>query len=174
MAYRRRSIVGVRRSRRETSWIAIGASSTALTSAAALVASLNAAALALRPFTVVRTYLEVQYRSDQSGASESSLGAIAMAVVSDQATAVGVTAVPTPTTEIGSDLFYLHQVCMTSVTNFTSAGFEGSSFGTHYSIDSKAMRKVNNDSDVILVAEVDASQEGATIDMMGRMLIKEH
>ena len=96
-----------------------------------------------------------------------------MAVVSDQATAVGVTAVPTPTTELGSDLFFIHQMCMTNIAFLSAIGIQmpGSRV---YEINSKAMRKVNNDSDIILVAEADATQEGVIFDIMGRMLIKEH
>ena len=170
--YRRRLIAGRSRSRRETSWIAIGASSTTLDSAAALVSSLNAAALALRPFTIVRTYLSIFYSTDNL-ANETRMGAVGMAVVSDQASAVGVTAVPTPTTELGSDLWYLHQVCLGRTLFSTAAAFDAVG-GVRYDIDSKAMRKVNNDQDLILVAESDATQSGAIFNMMGRFLIKEH
>ncbi len=169
----RRGIIRRSGPRRETSWLSIAATTTTLASGAALISSLNAAALALRPFTIVRTYLEIQISSDQASASEAQIGAVGMAVVSDQATAVGVTAVPTPTTEIGSDLFYLHQVCMSRMLLHTAVGVE-SPRGRIYSIDSKAMRKVNNDSDVILVGEADASQAGLIFDIMGRFLIKEH
>ncbi len=55
-------------------------------------ASLSTAGLALRPFTIVRTYLEVAVRSDQAAAIEQQITAVGMAIVSDQAVAVGVTA----------------------------------------------------------------------------------
>ena len=45
--------------------------------------------------------------SDQSAATELFIGNLGLAVVSDQATAVGVTAVPTPATDRGSDLWFL-------------------------------------------------------------------
>ena len=171
--YRRRLIAGRSRSRRETSWIGIAASTTTLdTGVAALVSSLNAAALALRPFTIVRTYLSIFYGTDNI-ANESRLGGVGMAVVSDQASAVGVTAVPTPMTELGSDLWYLHQVCLGRTVFSTAAAFDAVG-GVQYHIDSKAMRKVNNDQDLILVAESDATQSGAIFNMAGRFLIKEH
>ena len=172
MTFRRRAVARRSGSRRETSWIGIGANTASVDSTAVLMSSLNAAALALRPFTIVRTYLEVLLRNDDLAADETVIAAIGMAVVSDQATAVGVTAVSTPTNDIGSDLFYLHQGMMNRVGGITDVG----NFlpGKHYSIESKAMRKVNNDSDIILVVEGDASQSGGVISVMGRFLIKEH
>jgi len=70
----------------------MGAASTAV-----LVSSLSAAALALRPFTVVRTRGSMFLETDQQAASEFYQAAIGCCVVSDQAVAIGVTAVPTYT-----------------------------------------------------------------------------
>ncbi len=70
-----------------------------------LLSSLNAAALALRPFTIVRTRGIAHMVSDQVIASETPFGALGFAVVSDQGSAIGVTAVPVPIPDVGSCLF---------------------------------------------------------------------
>ncbi len=67
-----------------------------------LVSSLNAAALALRPFTIVRTRGLLIVQSDQVAATEQPFGALGLSVVTDQASAIGISAVPTPITDAGS------------------------------------------------------------------------
>ncbi len=73
------------RMRRETLWFNGVATSTNLAAAntAALTAELNAAALALRPFTVVRTRVEWSVVSDQRVATEFFDAAMGWAVVTD-------------------------------------------------------------------------------------------
>jgi len=76
-------------------------------------------------------------RSDQTGATEDQHAAYGAAVVSDQAVAVGVTAVPTPITDDFSDLWFVYERLIgTFVT--TGAGLTNKSYETV--IDSKAMR----------------------------------
>jgi len=172
----RRFTRGIQRgARRETSWIGIAPSSTTLASAssAALIASLNTAGLAKRPFTIVRTHIGVHVISDQLGADEFSIVGLGMCVVSQQAEGIGITAVPTPMAEIGSDLFYLHQVMFNDFTFVSGAGFD-SQGGRDYMIDSKVARKVNDDEQVIIVAENSAiTAAGCTILLAGRFLVKE-
>ena len=159
--------------RRKTVWIATPATAFTLSAVGGtLLASLNATALALRPFTIVREHLEVWIRSDQTAAAEDQLGAIAAAVVSDEASAAGVNSVPTPVTEAGSDLFYLHQWLLSST--FGGDGGGGAVRGVRYSIDSKAMRKVDIGQDNILVGEFDASGNGFVLLVAGRTLVKLH
>ena len=159
-------------SRRETSWLAIDPGVDTVSATAILAGSLNAAALAKRPFTVIRTILEVHIGSDQLAADELQLAAVGMAVVSDQAVAIGVTAVPTPVTDLASDLWFLHQTLISSFFFVNASGIDADG-GHHYSIDSRAARKVNDDQDVILVVEGAAIASGASVTSMGRMLIKE-
>jgi hypothetical protein len=54
--------------------------------------------------------------SDQFAQSESQIGAIGLAVVTDQAVGIGVTAVPTPITDLSSDSWFLHRFSGTSST----------------------------------------------------------
>ncbi len=164
---------GSTRPKRETLWIALGFLIDTTDASSIIISSLNAAALALRPFTVVRTHISYEFGSDQNAASEVQSGAIAMAVVSDQASAIGVTAVPTPTTDIGSDLFFVHEIMFNTlvVSDATGKNFRTSQTGK---VDSKAMRRVVEGEDIVFVFESSALSSGATITTAGRMLVKLH
>jgi hypothetical protein len=91
-------------------------------------------------------------------------------VVSEQAATVGITAVPTPQTESESDLFFVYET-LGGTVDPTAGGFEE---GWTQQVDSKAMRKVNDDQDIIFVIETGSVSLGAQIKMSGRMLIKLH
>ncbi len=161
------------RSRRETVWFDLAASvnSFAAAGTAALIASLNAGALALRPFTVVRTRMQWLCRSDQSAATESFFANFGLAVVSDQAVAIGVTAIPTPATDRGSDLWF---VLETWPGRFDLVGTDVSQDLVSREIDSKAMRKVDQGQDIVFVGEAGLVQSGCAIHAVGRMLVKLH
>jgi len=165
----------VRGSRRETTWRAVPVTVTNLAaSGGTILNSLDSVELQKRPFTIVRTHLECYIVSDQLIADEIQLGAIGMAVVSSQSEAVGVTAVPTPMTDIESDLWMVHQFMWNNFSFITAAGFQGKA-GTRYTIDSKAQRKVADDQDVVIVAEANvALGDGFNLFCAGRVLIKEH
>ena len=174
MAVRRRSGPFVRGQRRATSWFDIPLGQTAVASnTAVLVTSLTAAEQAKRPFTVVRTQLTLHITSDQLAATEFQALAIGMCVVSDQASAIGISAVPTPDTDLASDLWFLHGFLFDEFLLASAIGFQGHT-GRVLHIDSKAMRKVNDDEDVILVVESGAISSGVNVVIGGRLLIKEH
>ena len=138
---------------------------------AILVATFNAATLAVRPFTIVRTHLTIGLFSDQAAAIERQRAAIGLAVVSDQASGVGITAVPTPVTDAASDLWMLHRWAFADESEVT----DRTRGATFLQIDSKAMRKVNADEDVVLVAESALNiGAGAVMAIAGRFLIKFH
>ena len=161
------------RSARQTNWFAITpATTTVAGGGAVLTQSLSAAGLAKRPFTIERTHLFLHVTSDQLAADEFVFGAVGMCVVSDQAAAIGVTAVPTPITDIQSDLWYLHQMYGTDFPLNTAVGFDGDG-GHQYQIDSHAKRKVNDDQDVIIVLENAGISFGGLVRIGGRFLIKE-
>jgi len=166
--------VRVRGARRESMWLFTTTSEVSITAAstAVLAFSLNAAALALRPFTVVRTRMDWYCRSDQVAAPEVWGAALGCAVVSDQASAIGVTAVPTPFTDQGSDLFYVYEQNFGRLEVQSAAGVQ--EVGRMVKIDSKAMRRVNDDQDLILTIETNTFQPSALSIIGGRMLIKLH
>ena len=139
-----------------------------------LISVSNAAFLELRPFTIVRTHLYWSWQSDQQIADEFTSAAIGIAVVSEQAVAVGVGSLPTPITDIGSDKWLLWDY-MSAAFEFQSAVGTNANFeAAKNRIDSKAMRKVNDGESVVLVAEAPAFSSGLTMNTAGRMLIKLH
>ncbi len=159
--------------RRETSWFGLSAGNTTFTAVGGTILfSLNAAALADRPFTIVRTHIELLIRSDQTANSEDQVGAYGVAVVSDQALAIGVTAVPTPNADVNSDLWFLHQWLMNSIqVSSATSVFQAQN---NYTVDSRAMRKVEEGQDVVGVAEFSAQGAGFVLIDAGRMLVKLH
>ena len=121
---------------------------------------------------MVRTHLTVGIRSDQLLATEDQIGAIGLCIVSDQALAIGVTAVPTPITDMESDLWFLHKVLINSMFFSTAASFQ-SPGSIVYEIDSKAMRKVNDDEQIVIVQEASGVSQGQVVSVGGRLMIKE-
>ncbi len=107
--------------------------------------------------------------SDQTAGNEEYGGVLSFQQVTAAATAIGITAVPTPLTETSSD-FYVYEV-------YYGKHYGASSVGGETPIarmfDSKAMRKFEQGDDFSVVVETDA-QQGAIIRLRGRMLIKLH
>ncbi len=172
----RRFVRGVGRGttqRRLTAWIGFATSEVIIASASTAIFafSLNAAALALRPFTITRTRLFWHCRSDQVAGSETWGASLGLAVVSDQASAIGITALPTPVTDIGSDLFFTFAENYGRFIIGTASSLEA---GRNVMIDSKAMRKVNDDQDVIMTLETLSFSVSALSIVSGRMLLKLH
>jgi len=113
--------------------------------------------------------MEFQIATDQSSTLEDQVVGFGLAVVSDEAVAVGVSAVPTPITEMASHLWFLHTILFADASNVAASVRPA----TRRSIDSKAMRKVEVGSDIIVVAEVPAGvSDGTEITVGGRMLVK--
>jgi len=158
--------------KRLTSWFQFQPLQNTPAAGGTVIFTLNAAALALRPFTIVRSRFEAYVVSDQEAATELQGAAVGGAIVSDQASAIGVTAVPTPITDMSSDLWLFHQVMFNSVVVLSAASFANE--GTRYSIDSKAMRKVDIGQDLNIVLEATSATgfSGATVAFGGRMLVK--
>jgi len=159
--------------RRETAWLFIDVVESTLAGAptAVLQGSLNGAALALRPFTIIRVRGVLQMRSDQIAARETYGVALGFAVVSDQATAIGVTAVPTPITDRGSDMFFVFEEMLGSAIGDVATG-TSQNIGWQKEIDSKAMRKVDIGQDLAITVENEIN--GVVVTFAGRMLIKLH
>ena len=161
---------------RETIWSGTGpVQVTEVAGGASILTSLAAGGLALRPFTVVRTRGVMFIRSDIEAADEQQWMSYGSCVVSDQASAIGVTAVPTPVTDMSSDLWFLYESIVNSFTFVSATGFDGSS-GKMIQYDSKAMRKVQEGEDLITVDELAAStiSEGAVFSVTERQLFKLH
>ncbi len=161
---------------RETLWIeGVHTRYSVAAGGALVILSLSTAELALRPFTVIRTRGVWSIKSDQVIAGEPQAAGLGSCVVSDQAAAIGVTAVPTPITDMSSDLWFVYEFLLAEFTFVSAVGFDaqGAVSGKY---DSKAMRKVEDGQDVITVLEVpsSATSEGSTIMHQCRLLIKLH
>ncbi len=161
---------------RETAWIGGLFQNTTLAAAttATLTSSLNAAALALRPFTVIRTRGVIGIRSDQSSVSEIQNAMFGQCVVSDQAVAIGVTAVPTPFTDNASDVWMVLEALFGALLVTSDIGRLLSGGQVDRTFDSKAMRKVEDGQDVITVVETAGGSSGAIITEFSRLLVKLH
>ena len=172
----RRSFIRGGRSVRETQWLELEEVAFSLPSAnsAVVLLSLTTAEKALRPFTIMRTRGMWHIESDQTAATEISQVALGAAVVSDQASAIGVTAVPTPEIDKASDLWFLYESIISSFVVISAIGaFEPA--GVTQQFDSKAMRKVEDGEDVVFVVENGAlAADGAIGRLTGRVLIKLH
>jgi len=159
---------------RETLWGEVEGTFNVFPSAAgaAILNVTGGGLLALRPWTIVRARGIMFIESDQSAASEQQSMTIGHCVVSDQAVAIGITAVPTPNTDGDSDLWYVYQSLMTA----QGAGTVDSQLGIAVEYDSRAMRKVEDGAQLIVVAESDnaALTDGLNLRHRGRILIKLH
>ncbi len=177
MARRFSRPVRVRSVRRITRWLAsadVISGATALAGGSAVLdQSLTAAEKLFRPFTIVRTRGTIWMSTDQVAAAENPFGALGFAVVSEAAATAGVGSIPTPISEEDSDLWYVHQffalrILLGSGIGFATDGYARTEF------DSKAMRKVNNDEDVVVVVENGSDSDGLIYLLKFRMLIKLH
>ena len=172
----RRSFIRGGVARRETQWLDLPEVGFSLPSAnsGVILLSLTTAEKALRPFTIVRTRGMWQIESDQSAASELASVALGACVVSDQAEAVGISAVPTPDIDAVSDLWFVYERLYSSFLFASATGFVEPT-GSMGAFDSKAMRKVEEGQDVVFVVENGAvTANGAFGRLSGRLLIKLH
>ena len=167
-----RFIRGVARGpRRRSLWLASSTVSTTLATPSSVIqTSLNAAAKALRPFTIVRSRGLLLVTSDQITTLEFQDIAYGHIVVQDPAVVAGVVSVPTPATDDASD-WHVYQKVMNEFLFVTSSGVDGAS-GRMIEFDSKAMRKVDLGQDLIAVVENVGA--GAIVNAYARVLIKLH
>jgi len=163
--------------KRMSQWVGGGFIQTAITTAstATLITQFSSGITDLEPFTIVRTRGTIQLSSDQISAAEDQEVAYGHCVVSQQAVAIGVTAVPTPVTDSGSDLFYVYEMISSTFSFASSIGFvQSDSASRFFRFDSKAMRKVPDGTNSISVVETSATSEGVVVVTNFRQLIKLH
>ena len=164
--------------RRGTLWL--GGVTTRTTIAAATTAvlqtSLNAGALALRPFTIVRTRGVLRLESDQEAAQEFQDCAWGQCVVSSQAVLGGVASLPTPVTDESSDLWFAYEKMYNDLKLDAGGAAAGPTrpTGLERIVDSKAMRKVEDGEDIVAVVETGALSNGVIVTSFTRILVKLH
>ncbi len=157
-------------------WIGWGVgNNTVVASTVKLISTYGAAVLALRPFTIMRTRGIIAIRSDQEVADEYPFGSYGSLVVTETAAALGITALPDPDSFIGAgdpeQDWYIHQVCQCSFRFGSGVGFQEDSV-SEYLIDSRAMRKVGPDDDVVDLFS--PTTLGCQVFSGGRQLIQLH
>ena len=160
--------------RRQMLWIAdVADANTVALGTALLIKTLNAAALALRPFTIVRTRGRIFIATDQSASTEAQTANYGHIVVTEEATAIGVTAIPTPVTQSSSD-WHVFETIMAEMRIITAVS--ALEIGTSVVIDSKAMRKVDFGEDLAMVVETNATgvSEGVRFRDFAKVLVKLH
>ena len=162
----------VERSTRIPVWIGAEFDTTTISgSSSAILTTLNAAALALRPFTIIRHRILIHIESDQAAASEILQGAYGKIVVEEEAQIAGVAAVPKPLAEPDAP-WMVYQPLISSFLFGTGVGFVEPG-GVNVVVDSKAMRKVGLSETLISVVEL-GTVPGGIIGVEGRILIKLH
>ena len=135
---------------------------------------LTTAEKALLPFTIVRTVGVLGIISDQITIREEPFGALGVAVVSSQATATGIAAIPDPVTQVESDLWFMYMTWMTAfMVSGTPATAQADGI-TVFPFDSKGQRKVADGEDIAVVLANASSAHGCEYILNMRILVKLH
>jgi len=126
---------------------------TVVTSLAAGAAVLDSTAVPIvQGETIVRTRGHIAIQSDQLSGGENLVGAVGMAIASDEAVAVGVGSLPTPYTDSDSELWFMHEFFSHSFKFTDATGWQEQGFSI-WKFDSKAMRKMESSQTLIVVVE---------------------
>jgi len=152
-----------------TEWASTSAD-TSFIALAAAASVISASFTSGDPETLIRAVGLLSVQSDQVAAAERPFGAIGLAVVSDQAFAIGVTAVPTPYTDAASDLWAMHAYWAAPMAFGDATGF--ANIATEVRFDSKAMRKISPDQTLVLVVENGNTAHGCFFRLDARILSK--
>jgi len=175
---RRRASFAVRGARRATQWGGTAASTD--------VSSINAATKAIdqafteatldevTPATIVRVRAELWVKSDQVVATERPFGAIGCLIVSEEARVAGAASIPGPMTNDDSDQWFMHQYWATDLVLLDSTGFQGGNGFSRFTIDSRAMRKINKGEALVTMIENKHATHAAIYYMSIRTLFKLH
>jgi len=119
--------------------------------------------------TVVRTRGHCSVQPGSFAADLNVIGAVGMCVVSQEALAAGVTAVPEPFTDAEWGGWLVWRSFSLHLDVQSAVGFDANS-ALEFEVDSKAMRRVSPNEAIVIVAE---SQAGAfDISTPWRMLLK--
>jgi len=161
--------------RRQTDWalsaISVDSVNVPAASKVRLAFFLPAALSVSAPATLIRTRGVFHITSDVQ-VSERQLGAFGIAFVNEVAGALGVTAIPGPATDALFDGWFEHQYIMQrQLLTGTGANLE-SDAGKQYVIDSKAMRKYDTDSSLVVMVENIHASHAFDITFGIRFLVK--
>ena len=122
--------------------------------------------------TVVRIRGYIAVSTDQNVAGENVLGAVGFAVVSEEAASVGVGSLPTPYTDQDSGLWLSHRYWSQRFQHSSDTGWSNQGF-SNFSFDSKAMRKMQPSTRLVIVVENGAAAFGAVYNIFYSVLFKQ-
>ena len=154
--------------RRKTTWGGIQSFvySTVAADTLVLLASFSAAGLAnIQKSTLIRVRGIVGVRSDQGAAFEDAQGAFGIAVVTDTAASLGVTALPDPVNDAAGDYWQTWQGLFSTPIQSTSARSP-----TQYMVDSKAQRKLGDLDAIVLLFKNAHATHGMQVAVQLRFL----
>ncbi len=117
-----------------------------------------------------RTHIALWHGSDQQATDEFRLFAVGGIIVTEDAAAVGITAIPGPISDLNADWFW-HAWIVSRFEQATTVGFE-SSAGSFERFDVKSRRKIPADKVFSFVAETDSASAGVTIQFATRFLTR--
>ena len=163
----------VRGTKRKTFWLGtvqVSAETALAAATASLHGSLNAAALALRPFTIVRTISDFWVASDQIVATEQPFGAIGVALADDRAIAAGAGSLPRAYGENADSSFLFHQFwAAKSFVAGTPATYSPNAW-SYFHADQRGQRKIAIGDDIGWVIHNAEGGDGCTFVWNTRML----
>ncbi len=157
--------------RRSTQWIG-SADDTALTTLGADVILLDQTFPFGEPATIVRTRGMLYLGPSANAADSTGFGVMGMAVVTDAAAAIGVTAIPAPSSNNDDDVWFVWTPFVANVRFDDATGFQVNTINK-FPFDSKAMRKVHDGSTAVVMLENDTTTALQYV-LHFRMLIKLH
>ena len=163
----------IRGPRRATDWGASSVQSSKVNIAAASAVLDEVFVPIVGGETLIRTRGALAYSSDQAIATETQVGAFGICVVTAQAVSVGITAIPHPATDAAWGGWLYHQFLQRVFRFGTAVGMEPD-FMHQIEVDSKAMRKVDEDERLITVWENTSSTHGIDTLSSFRFLSKVH
>ncbi len=170
-----RVVRGAARSVRQNVWLFIDVPEVSVAvSSKFFLASLDAAALALRPFTVIRTHILISWATDQTSASEEAQGALGEIVVSDQASAAGIASIPSPISNADAPWYVWQAMAFKCLAIGTPSNEFHPRASYQYEVDSKSMRKVGINEDIVMVVENLDATHVARVSAVGRFMVKLH
>ena len=159
--------------RRKTAWElgTGGVTSTQVNATASTILGSGAAA-ALDGLTVVRTRGLLSFiLTSTVSAGDGFVGAFGVCVVSENAFGIGITAVPTPITDVAWDGWFIHQFI--AVRSGVATAAATPFLFQQYEIDSKAMRKIKiGDTLVAVLQTTEIGDADMRVSWDSRTLVK--
>ena len=103
--------------------------------------------------TIVRIRGIFSWRTDQESAAEFNIGAYGIAVVEEPAATAGIASLPHPGTDGASEAWMYYHYFATDFAFITGAGFGSQGKSHTIDVDTKAMRKFEDNNRIVVVVQ---------------------